>query len=876
MTSHSMAQQELGGNDRSQNTEQVIADCKAALAALSPEKTPIAWGRVHVNWGNIYLFRLANNRQQNFREAEYHYNEALKVFTQERSPLLWAQTLVNRGIVKRSLMHGEKILTAYTSSGGYMNLFNTENFHDITQDINGFLEGIDDAIADFEAALTVLTLENAPREWAVAQRELATTYGMYTYGNRKESMVKSLAAYDAALKVTHRQNAPYDWAIIHYNRGLLFTMHVLEDQQKDAQRALADFDAALTVFKPEVAPANYRRLQVSRSYMLERLGLWEEAHLALAQARKVQRDLVAAAMSDSSLTDVIREFTLADLYLRDVQVLLRFDPPNIEEAVIALEEGRAQSMRAAFDLDSIDPKSISNPTVKERAEAFLKARNAWRAQQHKMIAPVPAEVDANTQATLQRKQMDELQSVYTAFLKARDAIRQHDNPDFMTPVPTLKNIANAVGEPGEALIYLSTGTFFSIGMDANAGKELTDGGESGMAVIVTRDILGIPQLQHIKLPKFTPNALSSLLGTHGKEQFPVKLERLQALAGFGLNELATHLYTNGVRKVTLVTYGHLSLFPLAAVQVRVADGMTRYMGDLFEMTFAPSARASEIARTRAQTFFKERDMLLIAGNPRPLIPTFNDLPYASAEADTIGRIAKAHGRSDAKIKILIENEVTKQKVVQNIQRVRDAHIAVHGEYRVEAPLTSRLILAGVQGTPEEERTITLSEVLAGTTLNLQGLRLLVLSACQTSVVDVQNMPNEVIGLAAGFLQAGVAGVIASLWLVNDIATYLLMSRFAQLYLDTQGTWSPARALAAAQHWLREEATYNILVNYDPLQHVSMMEEGGLRGTNGETRYRHRIALGYIKDKYRQKAEETPDGLPFANAEYWAAFFVTGC
>jgi CHAT domain-containing protein len=59
--------------------------------------------------------------------------------------------------------------------------------------------------------------------------------------------------------------------------------------------------------------------------------------------------------------------------------------------------------------------------------------------------------------------------------------------------------------------------------------------------------------------------------------------------------------------------------------------------------------------------------------------------------------------------------------------------------------------------------------------------------------------DEVIGLPAGFLQAGVAGVIGTSWEVGDESAALLVRRF----FDTWGGERPAAALRAAQRWLRD-------------------------------------------------------------------------
>jgi CHAT domain-containing protein len=81
-------------------------------------------------------------------------------------------------------------------------------------------------------------------------------------------------------------------------------------------------------------------------------------------------------------------------------------------------------------------------------------------------------------------------------------------------------------------------------------------------------------------------------------------------------------------------------------------------------------------------------------------------------------------------------------------------------------------------------------------------RLAFLSACETGLVGTI-LPDEVVSLASGFLQAGAAGVVSTLWAVNDKSTALLAERF---YRHWKGDgMAPADALAAAQRWLRDEA-----------------------------------------------------------------------
>ena len=63
-------------------------------------------------------------------------------------------------------------------------------------------------------------------------------------------------------------------------------------------------------------------------------------------------------------------------------------------------------------------------------------------------------------------------------------------------------------------------------------------------------------------------------------------------------------------------------------------------------------------------------------------------------------------------------------------------------------------------------------------VDLRGLRLLMLSACQAAILSPDGAVNEARSLAAGLLHSGAGVVPGTLWPVDDKATHLLMARFA--------------------------------------------------------------------------------------------------
>jgi tetratricopeptide (TPR) repeat protein len=123
---------------------------------------------------------------------------------------------------------------------------------------------------------------------------------------------------------------------------------------------------------------------------------------------------------------------------------------------------------------------------------------------------------------------------------------------------------------------------------------------------------------------------------------------------------------------------------------------------------------------------------------------------------------------------------------------RIVHFATHGLLNSDHPELSGLVLSLVneQGK-DEDGFLRLHDIY---NLNLPA-DLVVLSACNTGLgKDVRG--EGLVGIVRGFMYAGAARVVASLWKVDDEATAELMKRFYQQMLQRRLT--PAAALRAAQ------------------------------------------------------------------------------
>jgi hypothetical protein len=206
----------------------------------------------------------------------------------------------------------------------------------------------------------------------------------------------------------------------------------------------------------------------------------------------------------------------------------------------------------------------------------------------------------------------------------------------------------------------------------------------------------------------------------------------------------------------------------------------------FPIAYAPSvAAAMRVAQPASAPISSDLGggdgggPILVVGNPR------NDLPFAEEEAQ---KVAARFG-----VQPLLRDQVTKNRVLTELEGVSEAHFVAHGFYRSDDPLESGIRLA--------DGTLTARDVL---TLSL-NIRLLALWVCESAAQDIRP-GDEREGFASAFLYAGVSSLVLSLWEAEGAATMMLMEHFRDHLYDSSGAQknSTADALRAAMLETREE------------------------------------------------------------------------
>ncbi|NER79370.1 MAG: CHAT domain-containing protein, partial [Leptolyngbya sp. SIO1D8] len=171
------------------------------------------------------------------------------------------------------------------------------------------------------------------------------------------------------------------------------------------------------------------------------------------------------------------------------------------------------------------------------------------------------------------------------------------------------------------------------------------------------------------------------------------------------------------------------------------------------------------------------------------VADFSPLPAVSEELDAIVRSDAADAAGVYPGQVFLDDEFTLDTLKENVINHRVLHMATHAAFVPGQAEESFIVL----GNGEQ---LKISDIEA-MERRLRNLHMVVLSACQTALGGTAGDGTEIAGISSYFLEAGRAEtVIASLWVVSDTSTSLLMQRFYELLAS--GELTKAEALRQAQ------------------------------------------------------------------------------
>ncbi len=948
--------------DRAENLERAIAANEAALQVRTAEAFPYDWAQTQTNLGNAYRRRLRGDRAENLERAIAAYEATLQVYTQATFPIEWARTQNNLGVAYTDRLLGdraenqEQAIAAYEAT---LQIRTRETFPVAwarTQNNLGVAyfyrlrgdraENLERALAAYEAALRIRTLDAFPLDWALTQLNIGELSIVRIRGDRAENVERAIAVLEAAIPFRPRDVFPYSWAGAQEMLGVAYAVRTQGEPTENHDHAIRAFTSALEVYAREAYPHECRRVLRRLGERHATAGHWEAAAARWAEATAVEADLFVLAAGAAGRDAMVR----AEYQVSAYQAFALTQLGRLAEAAVAIEVGRARGLAEARRFDQADPGRIGDPDRRRRYTTALAAlREAQaRLQQPGMLDERDAYLEAVAHYRTIRAQLDVLvDEIHAA----------HDPGDFLQQAIMPADLLSAARSlaPGHGIVYLIATPWGGVALGALAGNprigtidrfaayELPDlttpmlddlliqqrgehsqqvlggygltqerdlldrlaawpgdtladqiaaieaaaqaaGQQSSLAQAV-RAALAVPALQPFaSMPLHAlANADREHLAAHiDYHVLREELRRcLDTLSRVVMHPLTAWLRTEGITGVTLIPCGALALFPLLAAPIEETPASWQTLGDGMPASCAPSVSA--LLHTD-QVHFQRRGVCAI-GNP---LPSPHPLEWGEAEALTLAYL----GGDQRRERVHIGYEATRQWFIDAAKQASIFAVACHGQARGEDFLHYQILLANGEA-------VTLADAL-NRVVDLQGMRLLILSACQTSLLHWESAHSEMRSLAVGMLQAGSQAVLAAQWPVDDRATYLLMVRFAQEWFPVRDEEPPATALARAQRWLRtitwrelrgwvaRELLPAVTADATLTAHTTQVAEESLvvtrrtmrpaayiaeeqRETHGQ-RLGIKRAEGIIQERARTAS---PDECPFADPYYWAAWQITG-
>jgi CHAT domain-containing protein len=315
----------------------------------------------------------------------------------------------------------------------------------------------------------------------------------------------------------------------------------------------------------------------------------------------------------------------------------------------------------------------------------------------------------------------------------------------------------------------------------------------------------------------------------------------------------------GMRLVWLPS-GWLGTVPLGLAQNPASK---RRLADDYEIVYAPSLVALEEALRHSAL----PPVFTLAA----IINPTGDLPGTEKE----GSIVASHFPEGART--LLKGEVaTPDAVLAALKGRTHWHFASHGTFSWSDPRESALVMHD------------LARLSVGRLLETDGLgrpRLVVLSACETGLIDIASNPDEFVGLPGAFIALGATGVLGTLWPVSDAATALLIAKFYELHIDARLT--PPTALSGAQAWLRQATSADLdayalaAAARGRLDSLQLRQIEQQLNPEALARSRNRAVIERIDADGKLRsghvpAPESPQLVrPYAHPYFWAGFIHTG-
>ncbi|MCB9422416.1 MAG: CHAT domain-containing protein [Ardenticatenaceae bacterium] len=753
-------------------TIELALDCARQAHDLLGDASPDSIN-VHMTLGKTYLERIQGERLQNIEQSIHHYEQALELSRRPETTLRPYEIEHNLAVVHRLRLKGRKV-DHYEMALAYAEQALTQvNQADLPEDWakttaekavilahrqrGNRADNLEEAIQLTKQVLTYYKEETHPYQWSLIRLRLGNLYCDRLKGRQAANYRQAVKEFERVKRTTNPATHPFGWAEAVNNLGTAQAGLSQTAHDSYYRQAMESYRQALAVYGVDKQPERARRTAVNQAQLAFRFRQWTQAYQAFRTALDAGELLYLASGTQAGRQAELAEN--AGLSAKAAYCLLQHNPPQPDAAFRQLEQSKTRLLVEALALRDVDLAGL--PDSSARSITDLRQQiHELEAEMHLPPHSPSRRDDIELGSQLVQKRRD-----------LRDLITQirQTQPDFLADRSANIDFADLIPVNGAVVAPLTTA--------------------QGSVVFVIPHGVNQVTMDHVAaLPAQNSAALSQLLSdwiaaylkwrsVPGKWKTAVT-DFTQQLWPILLQPIAEKLTDFACTKAIVIPQGGLQLLPLHAAW-HFHEGKRHYFSDHFEVSYAPSLSVLKMAQ--GQVNGRAGKQALIAG-----VDEYKSLPNLHNAVYEAERIAETFNSV-----FLCNQEASRQAIVENAGNKNYLHLACHGSFNWENALESALYLAN-------DEPLTLNDVM--TDLDLNALRLVTLSACETGITELSQLPDEFIGLPAGFMQAGAPGIVSSLWPVDDNSTAILMERFYAFILEDQ--MPPATALKSAQERLR--------------------------------------------------------------------------
>lgn len=762
------------------------------------------WATLQAAKANVLVQTPGQQVAEYIEQAIACYRLSLTYRSPQRDVLSWGRTMSHLGVAWRNRKFGSRA------------------------------DNLEEALACYQQLETELTEANDPF-WAGLQANLANVWFERVVGDKRSNIEQAIIYATRARDVFDALDARSYWARCVCNLAHMYQERIAGDEQDNLDTAITLYQAALDTYEGRDRDSEWARFH-------NNLGAYYRARKSGDAVENIERSIQHYALA----LEIWTQDKFADDWAR-VQL-------NLGIAYRERQQGhRERNLRTAV--------SCLQGSLEVRTP--LRFPTDWIRSQHSLALTMAELRDWQALITIAEAVMDHVDGLMTAVtslyerrrlvgivsainnLGVLGALNQNSPPAAYLQLQSCRGlISHAMGDDttrgrtpwrypvGDGEVCVS---FVVLPLDNEPLPVFiayqTEGGERVQVVRLT----GVDRqyLEALFEPKGTGEScwLSAYAASketaddHPFQQAMTQVLHVLSDAFLPIWQVLSVLPAT-VKHLRIVSSGVLMLLPFAALRDTCNEQLLCQRFNIAHWVAGIPAQPAALRPTR------QRALLSII-DPR------RDLTFSREEGDYLHQLFPVS-------QMFIDDHATKSAVMDAMkvgEQYSHIHFACHGHFQWRHPEKSGLALAG-------EDVLAFDEIITAGQFAPDAL--VVLSACETGMMEYRELPDENYGLVLSFLLSGAGHVVSTLWAVPDYSTKWFMLRFYQAMMAGE---DPTSALRTAQNWLRC-ATWGRLKRH-PM---------------GTSLLRHRHSRWSGRRESDAVASDTD--RPFAHPFYWAGFILS--